>query len=448
MEVPVAYYGFLDKGHPDDYRREEILKLVRAVQARENRLVLALPGVGTSNLLRFLVSKDSVLELITKDKIPERKVIFAYLDCDTLDDCADLEGFFEKIAGELHDQGLGDRIGVEERGYTWVERLLKRVGGAETDRIVIVVDQANTLLVAADKSFYRKLKALTDFNKRVCYIFAASPCIADTVDPDGLLFAGRRIPIGRLNARDCLSAITEEEWRLGVEFDTTTRSQLVCLTGGHPGLLRAVSSTIVGWLDIAESLDEAAERLLARDDVQYRCRKQWNALTAEQQTELQKLAHDKPDTVAEDPMTWLQLFGLVEQSKGAYRFCSAIMWRFVMRQSASVPPGPKSQDNVVPLEPVTIVQPTLNDKGVVIAGKVFKGDREIHVSRLVLRLIWYLKREHKICTKDEIATYVWYESQGKGVSDTAIEDLVRQARRRLGKEYIRVYWGQGYEFLG
>jgi DNA-binding winged helix-turn-helix (wHTH) protein len=34
------------------------------------------------------------------------------------------------------------------------------------------------------------------------------------------------------------------------------------------------------------------------------------------------------------------------------------------------------------------------------------------------------------------------------VSDGAIETLVSQVRRKLGKEYIKTYYRQGYEFMG
>jgi len=96
----VAYYHFLDKGHPEGYRRTEIQALVGAILARENRLVLGLPGMGVSNLLRFLVARDGLFE---------RDVIFAYLDCDTLADDHTPEAFFEAIIEQLHDQGLDDQ---------------------------------------------------------------------------------------------------------------------------------------------------------------------------------------------------------------------------------------------------------------------------------------------------------------------------------------------------
>jgi DNA-binding response OmpR family regulator len=34
------------------------------------------------------------------------------------------------------------------------------------------------------------------------------------------------------------------------------------------------------------------------------------------------------------------------------------------------------------------------------------------------------------------------------IPEGRVEDLVRRVRKRLGKQYIKTHWGQGYEFLG
>jgi len=83
------YHQFTDRLHPLGYRQAEIEALQQAIRATETRLVLGLPDVGLSNLLRFL---------ITRPEWGDRQVIFAYLDCDGLADCLDRELFFAEIA--------------------------------------------------------------------------------------------------------------------------------------------------------------------------------------------------------------------------------------------------------------------------------------------------------------------------------------------------------------
>ena len=423
------YYYFIDRQHPIEYRHKEIERLIQAIRARENRLLLGLPGIGMSNLLRFLV---------TRTELFERDVIFAYLNCDTLaEDKADFETFFEMIAEQLYDQGLGDKSKTVAQGYERLKHLLMRVKGDPSLRIVIVVDQGDRILAAANKAFYRHLKALTDLNKRACYIFAVSPHIADLIDPDNLLFAGRRLAVGPLKEQDCANAVAEEAQRLGQKFDEAIQKRLMRLTGGHPGLLRAISSAIVEeGLNLSEPETVWVERLLGRGDIKYRCQKLWNELDQKKQTALHLLAAARPDPIAADTLVWLQEFGLVDKHGDIYRLFSPIFEGFAAAQD-------------IKLEPIIIVGATKDEQEKIVAGKVFKGDKEVHVTPLELRLIACLKQERKIYTKDDLIEYIYDDKiQEEGISDHRIENLVRQVRNRLGDQYIKAHYGQGYEFLG
>jgi hypothetical protein len=297
------------------------------------------------------------------------------------------------------------------------------------------------MLAAAARPFYQRLKALTDHNKRLCYIFAASPRSAGIADPDNLLFAGRRLTVGRLGERDCIGAIMEEGRRLGVVFDTAMQARLAHLSGGHPGLLRALSSAAAaGLLDGPNSQATVVERLLARGDVQYRCQKLWDALAPGSQVVLGSLGAGRANAIAAETLTWLRAYGLIEEAEGAYRLFSPIFERFATAQAAAGSP----------LEPVTVVGASTmfkNGQAITVAGKVLKGSQEVHVAPLELRLIACLKRERRIYAKDDIAAYVYCEDEGV-VPDGALENLVRQVRKRLGAEYIKTHWGQGYEFMG
>jgi hypothetical protein len=448
---PPAYHQFLDQGHPKDYRAGQIKALARAIRARENRLILALPGMGVSNLLRFLVTRNDLFK---------RQVTFAYLDCDEFSDgpVFSFGAFFHKIAWQLEEQGLGDQLEEQMLSYERLNRLLAQAGGDALDRIAIVVDQTDELVSAADENLYRKLKALTDLNKRVCYIFSSSPSMADRVDPDNLLFAGRKLTVGRLNERDCAGAIVEEARRLGVEFDPATQVRLAWLTGGHPGLLRAVSSAADDEeLSASDAKATWLERLSAREDVGYRCLRIWKELNPAQKLALRSTAEGQTDAVEPKTLAWLQDFGLVDKQRGAFRLFSPLFQRIIATQeleSEPVTPAlPESETQDLSLEPVWIKGPTSIDwdgKEIVVSGIVIKGDLEVDVSKLELRLIACLKRERRIFSKEDIASYVYYDESEKGldIPEGRVEDLVRRVRKRLGKHYIKTHWGQGYELLG
>jgi hypothetical protein len=432
-----SYHRFVDRIHPDDYRQEEVRKLKHAIRAKENRLVVGMPDIGMSNLLRFLV---------TRTDWGERIVTFAYVDCGALDDCFDSEIFFTEIARQFYEQNLGTKPEKNVQGYERLKSVVLRAGEDPLDRLVVIVNNADRMLVKADKAFYRKLKALTDLNKRICYIFAVGPQVADRVDPDGLLFAGRRLMVGRFNERDFAGAVVEEAQRLEVEFDPTEQAQLAYLSGGHPGLLRAISSaTVEEELDLSD-LEITLERLQTREDMQARCQKIWQALNPAQQATLHAIAIRQQGSVAQETLAWLRNFGLVDEHPGEGRLFSPVFEKFVAAQEVAV-------ESAIPetrLECIRIDRPSTicaNGQEIVVSGKIYQGHREVQVASLELRLIACLKREPKIYTKDEIAQYVYYEEAGV-VIDNRIENLVRQVRKRLGNpDYIKTHWGQGYEFI-
>jgi hypothetical protein len=408
-----AHYQFLDRQHPNNYRSQEVNALIQAIHARENRLVLGLPGMGVSNLLRFLV---------TREDLAGREVTFVYLNCDTIKIGFDFTPFFDSLVDEWSEQGSMGTFSGEMAGFKRLKELVTRIGGKPSRRVAIVIDQGDRLVLVGDQDFYRKLKSLTDLNKRICYIFAASASLADLIDQENLLFAGRRLAVGPLNEPDCLVAVTEEAGRLGQTFDDFTKTRLVRLTGGHPGLLRAVSSAVVQEaLDPVESVDKWTSRLLARADIQYRCQKMWQVLSLQQKATLHSLTQDQ--TEATTSLAWLYQYGLVLQRQELYQLFSPIFEGFVATQG----------DLLMP-ESIAIT-----------GGKVFRGDAEISLRPLEQKLLACLMAEPgRVYTHDEIAWSVWNTAE---VTPDMITGLVSQLRSQLGKTCIKTHYGRGYEYI-
>lgn len=461
-EQPGFYFRFLDKRHADSYRSAEVANLTQAVEARENRLIVGLPGMGVSNLLRFLVARGGPRQ---------HEVTYAYVDCRTLSDPLDAEALFEQVATQLAEQGLGEA--AEGVGYQLLLRLVKRVGGSEFRRIVLVVDQADGLLAVVNQRFYERLKALTDQNKRVCVLLAAGPGLADSVDPDGLLFSGRRLYVGPLGASDLADAIGEEERRLRICFDEPTRALLGRLTGGHPGLLRAVSSAFAEDARAPLGLEACIARLLERGDIVYRCRKLWQALGPAEQQALTLLVAGRRNGLPGKQLVGLAKLGLLEDH-AAGGLVSPLFRAFITAQATGAgppqvalalgeaPPGPAPGDGAVEvptdaeagLERVEVeifaTRPCAEQE-IAVAGRVRKGGKEIRVPPLVFRLIACLARRPIIYSHDAILAYVYCQrvNGGEVYADTRVQDLVRRARLCLGDErYIITHWGQGYEFKG
>lgn len=86
------------------------------------------------------------------------------------------------------------------------------------------------------------------------------------------------------------------------------------------------------------------------------------------------------------------------------------------------------------------------------ARRVWVGDREIDppISPLQFHLLELLYSNiDRVISRDEIAEYVWPESEGVGVSEQAIDALVRRLRERLIEAdpdygYIETVRGHGF----
>jgi hypothetical protein len=411
---PEAYHQFIDRIHPDGYRREVVAALAHAIHAKENRLLIGLPDVGVSNLLRFLV---------TRVDLTGRETLFIYLNCDVLYDCREEELFFDEIARQVADQVEGAQVTTAASGLARLLHLLTRLEASAQRRLVVVADKTDRMLTAASPPFYRRLKGLTDLNKGVCFLFAVGVETADRVDPDHLLFAGRRLYVGLLDEQDMAGAIQEEAQRLGTQFDASTQDRLARLAGGHPGLLRAISSAVVE--ERLDSNDPEAVwlgRLLAREDVRRRCQKVWACLSPAQQRALRALL--TPETATTDRFQALPPLGLARRwPDGRYELFSPVFAGYVAGQPE---PGDEQRIRIA-------------------MGKVFRGGQAVRLRPLEQKLLACLMAEPgRVYTHDEIALTVWNTVE---VTPDMINGLVSQLRARLGKSYIKTHWRRGYEFV-
>jgi hypothetical protein len=83
---------------------------------------------------------------------------------------------------------------------------------------------------------------------------------------------------------------------------------------------------------------------------------------------------------------------------------------------------------------------------VVINGQVLAPQLSLHQYRL-LRMLYQL--QEGVCTRDDVVNAVWPDAQGEGVSEQAIDALVRRLRDRLAEldtehQYILTVRGHGF----
>jgi DNA-binding winged helix-turn-helix (wHTH) protein len=443
------YHDNLGRGRPDDYRREEIKALAQAVRRRESWLVSGMPGAGVSNLLGFLVSQKALVEALAGEPV---KISFAFVDSQALPDPNNRDAFFDEIARQFSEQWPGiakKRI----RGYERLKHLLSNLGGDDWQRFVVVVDNADLLVEKAGEIFYRNLRALYNFNHRICFIFGVKPLTADEIDPpdpkgsDRVIFAGHTLIVGWFNDRDFDRVVNEEEQSRAITFDAAERKQLSRLTGHHPGLLKEIATMASQERsDLAKANKQLVKKLLEQRKVKDHCQRLWHSLWPRHQIALRALAvGGKADIIAKDTLGWLENYQLLKKQRGARQIFSSVFQQFATDQNTG-------------LERIRIEgrkeEKCKNGQYVISAGKVIQGHREVRVSRLELRLIDCLARAPGVHTKEEILAYVYcgeaeIRYSAKDDRFSRIDNLVGRVRKRLGNDsHIITHWGVGFEFTG
>jgi len=166
-------------------------------------------------------------------------------------------------------------------------------------RVVFLLDEFDAMLAELPVRFFRTLRGVRDDHKyNVMYITVTRKSLADLIvehnyDYDGLepfveLFSDTTHFVGAFNTDDANDMAQQLAERLSVKISTAFQMQLVRVTGGHAGLLRAAFGAIS---DLGEGLsdDEVTDRLTRQRAIQAECNTIWLSLNPREQTMLRAL---------------------------------------------------------------------------------------------------------------------------------------------------------------
>jgi len=203
------------------------------------------------------------------------------------------------------------------------------------------------------------------------------------------------------------------------------------LSGGHPGLLLAISQALAASLASGSKTDfsEIARRA---PGPRTECLKIWNQLGAEEQSALTTLVIEAESNLPAPQLQRLERLGLVHQGAPF----SPIFAEFVSRRGR----GPEVGKRGVHLDP---------DSGDVWVD----GVRIPVLTDLEFRLLRQLyERQDKLTDKYRIVTSVWGEDYLGEVDDARVEKLVSRLRSKIEPDpanpvYLITQRGRGYKLL-
>ncbi len=282
--------------------RDDLLERVLAdLRAGECCSLIGTSGTGKSNIARFLRRQD-VQHFYWKDDrtwvilIDSHSLIFdneqkaeyviTELMIQGVIEEAENHSFSDEFltrANQLYDR-LIDHPGIHVALRT-LRDLCKRLCGKDNLQLIFAFDQFENIWQTLDASFFLNLRNLRDqFKYQVVYLVMIRDRLqrmrqdSQAVESFWELFSAHTYGLGPYSERDAFTMVERLASRAQVDVSNIAQ-EIVRLSGGHPGILRAVFWAFRDSSRKTFSVDE----LLQIASVSEECEKVWNSLSSNEQ---------------------------------------------------------------------------------------------------------------------------------------------------------------------
>jgi len=264
---PVMPGQFLD-------RRRELRRIVsRILNQGQSSAIVGEPRSGKTSILEYLVAPETQTELYGADA---EKLLFTYLDAQTLGGQFSQAGFWEYALGPLHERAIAPEpdsplsqayaiCQQNDFGAFVLERLLAQM--AQTGwRLVLMLDEFDLLLhhpVLHSAEFFGSLRSLASRSRGALALIVASRCPLEALNQETqqLSYTGSpyfnfldEITLGPWPA----TAVDELLRQAGDRFTPDDCRFIKEVAAGHPYLLQSAASVL--WLDYADGEGDPALR--------------------------------------------------------------------------------------------------------------------------------------------------------------------------------------------
>lgn len=442
MTVTDQTYTHFESLYPENTHEAEIKAILSYVKKGNSAQVVGLPGVGRSNLLRFLSynNKARVNHLGENYKWFH----FVYMDLSEIKgrNLAELTKF---ILISL-SYSLSERKMTQEQER--VSELLKEVVSFPDELIlfqalkkaidylslekeltvVFLFDRFDAFLPSLTSEFFTNLRVLRNRVKyRFSCVVSLNRPIEDILEPELYkefyeFIIGNNIYMPLKDTESDLFRFSYIERASSKTANDKTKQEILTITGGH-GKLSRISFEILLAEDTPPT--NIPEFLLTKPAIKGALHEVWNALTPVEQKQVLK---DELNTIPSD--SYLELSGLVKDAK--------IQIPILIEFLPSLPQAAS--------EKILYISET---------NEIKQGDEDLtdKLSPSEFKLLRYLiQNKDKVCEKEEIINAVWNDAKTQeGVTDQALDQIVYRLRRKVEVDpnnptHIHTIKGRGYKF--
>ncbi len=327
------------------YRENDIRWTLAKLNAGNSCSLVGVGSVGKSNLIRHLLTEE--VRKVYLSPVDSQALQFIYIDPNNMLEAlpaATSTGANHVVAGKESPSGWAGYEILTHRLYRHFHRYFKQMPASvsaefsdvyqelldgtnplaahialrhfeycldlmidQGARIVFLLDEFDAMLAELPVRFFRTLRGVRDDHKyNIMYVTVTRKSLTDLIvehdyDYDGLesfveLFSDNTHFVGAFSQDDARDMAQQLSGRLNVSISPAFQLQLVRITGGHAGLLRAAFGAIS---DLGEGLsdDEVTDRLIRQRAIQAECNTIWLSLNSREQAVLQSLVGTRQEPV-------------------------------------------------------------------------------------------------------------------------------------------------------
>lgn len=440
----------LESLYPQNSRFPEIEKLLSFVRKGVSCQMIAMPGVGRGNVLKFLAYNRNIRLLHLGEK--QTDYHFVYINFDEIKSRPVIDALkfiFLELVSSLHERG-------QDHAFEMVNNLFKESLSYHDElvlfqglkdaidfltaeiqlHIILLFERFETYLPKLTPDFFNYLRTLRNKAKyKFSVVFSVTRPLEETVESVILadffeFFTGHDVFLDLTDTPGILFRIHYLEQLTTQQFDKKSLEQLLTLTGGHGKLTRLSAELILGRNTTHKKDSLTPDFLLSQKTIQNALKEIWDFLSPSEQDALLALSQKKsPGEVHQFPQQIHLLSG--------NNITIPLFQSYLHQYAQSL----KSQQ-----------EPILYD----VATNTIKKGTTILSDKLTaseFRLLRYLI-EHPLIVlgREEIINAVWKDSASTlGVTDQALDQLIFRVRKKIEEDianpvHIQTVKGRGIQF--
>jgi DNA-binding winged helix-turn-helix (wHTH) protein len=435
------------------FRHSELGQLGAILSGGESAQLIGIGSVGKSNFTRLLMDAD-----VTRPYLREPNAfLFVLIDGNKMIEVTTwglMELMLHQLLRQLRRASeaalLAEVANLYERAtdpsardlvFRYLEQAVDLICQNAGRRLVFVFDEFDTAASQLPPQCFAFLRALRDDHKyRLMYVFAMRSRFREQqeaahVEPLDDLVSANTVWLGPHSPQDAQAVLVRLMERNTRAINEALQEQLLCLSGGHPGLLRTLFFEVVrtenalAWAKDSPSVRAENQRI-------------WECFSSEEQEVLARLAFDLAIPTRMMPvLNELARKGMTQNaaqdSMGSWVIFAPLLQDYITNHQ------PRPGERIfVDLE----------------RHLVFVDGQETEaLSPLEYRLIEYLYRNSgKVCTREEVIAHVYPDEMGPSgrgnVSDGRLDAIVKRARQRVepvpsDPQFVVTVRGHGLQLL-